>query len=101
MSHALRVLIVDDDMTTCMIARRALGQAFDAEVTEAHDGIFALARLVEYPCDLLLLNIRMPTLDGLATLEAIRTSTRCPDLPVLILTAVTDAATVQRCVDLR
>ena len=66
-----RVLIVDDALTIRELERSILERA-GYEVRTADDGIEALARLVEAPCDLVLTDVEMPRMDGFALTEAIR-----------------------------
>ena len=57
-------------------------------ITEAENGLEALARLAEDRFDVVLLDIHMPVLDGLATLKRIRASDKpLRNVPVIALTA--------------
>ena len=88
-----RVLVVDDDRLT----RVALAHQLALEGHEARDvenPIPALALLAEEPWDLVLTDLRMPTMDGLAFLHRIR-ETR-PDTAVIVITG---HATVQTAVE--
>jgi len=78
-----RILIVDDERNVHYSFRRALEGAF--EVVSAHDGEEALRSVDESPVDAVLLDVRLPGLGGLETLERIRD--RHPDLPVIVMTA--------------
>ncbi|MET0151771.1 MAG: sigma-54 dependent transcriptional regulator [Candidatus Binatia bacterium] len=78
-----RILIVDDERNVHYSFRRALEGAF--EVVSAHDGEEALARLSAERTDAVLLDVKLPRLGGLETLELIRD--RHPDLPVIVMTA--------------
>jgi DNA-binding NarL/FixJ family response regulator len=84
-----RVAIVDDQT----LVRRGISSllALSAEVevvAEAGDGDEALAVLDAHDVDVLLLDLRMPRRDGLATLEAMRE--RGDEVPVLVLTTFDD-----------
>jgi DNA-binding NtrC family response regulator len=78
-----RILVVDDERNVHYSFRRALEGSF--EVLSAHDGEEALAQIAADPPDAVLLDIKLPRLGGLETLEQIR-DTR-PDLPVIVMTA--------------
>ena len=78
------VLVVDDEKNVRLTLRRAL-EDLGLTVATADDGTEALSRLDEVDYDLMLLDLRMPGLDGLETLE--RTRRQAPDLPVVIVTA--------------
>lgn len=79
----LAVLAADDNRTNQMILGMMLGQ-LGAHVTQADDGIAALERYRESQFDLLILDISMPLLDGVALLremrrlEAAQGRARCP-----------------------
>jgi CheY-like chemotaxis protein len=70
-----RVLIVDDEpMVTGMLkeAFRAFRHGHAYELVTAHDGATAVLALVRGPFDLILLDMRMPRMDGLETLKQMR-----------------------------
>ena len=76
--------IVDDDPMVRTGLKLILGGDADLSVAwEAGDGAVALERLAETPVDLLLLDIRMPVLDGLATLAALQELPQRPRVIVL------------------
>lgn len=91
---ALRVLLADDHPLILSGIRRVLEQAGGIEIVgEAHVGSQVLP-LVGRTCpDLVLLDIRMPQLDGLACLDLIRK--RHPDVKVVVLSAFSDQEHVQ------
>jgi DNA-binding NtrC family response regulator len=78
-----RILIVDDERNVHYSFRRALEGSF--EVISAHDGEEALSTLATEPADAVLLDVKLPRLGGLETLERLRD--RHPDLPVIVMTA--------------
>ena len=67
----LRILLVDDITTNRDLARILLEQAGHS-VIEADNGLAALKRLSETPCDVMLLDIQMPGLDGYQVTEYLR-----------------------------
>ena len=82
-SGAGRVLVVDDDANVRMISDRLL-RRLGYQTCLAHDGQQALEVLAAGPTvDMVLLDVRMPRLDGRQTLAAIRA--RFADLPVVIV----------------
>lgn len=78
------VLVVDDEPDIRLIARVVLTSA-GHEVTEAGSGEEALARLEAHRPDVLLLDVRMPGMDGWAVLDHVRIEQQ--DLPVVVFTA--------------
>jgi len=85
-----RVFLVDDNATNRELGRRIL-EAAGAEVHEAADGLEALERLAMLPVDVVLMDLRMPNLDGRGALARLR-ATPGPnqDVPVLAFTADAD-----------
>ncbi|MDR7505832.1 MAG: response regulator [Armatimonadota bacterium] len=79
------ILIVDDSVTVRALVRGTL-QADGHQVLEASDGHAALEMLEKTPLDLVITDVNMPELDGLALLRAIRSDPRHRYLPVLVLT---------------
>jgi len=68
----VRVLIVDDDALVRSALRLVLGGDADLEVVgEAADGVAALSAVAELAPDIVLMDIRMPGVDGLTATERI------------------------------
>ncbi|MBB4689934.1 chemotaxis protein CheB [Paractinoplanes abujensis] len=82
------VLLVDDNPDMRDYVRRLLSDRY--EVTAVADGRQALDALVERGFDLVLSDVMMPELDGLALLARIRTDPRHRATPVILLTALAD-----------
>jgi response regulator RpfG family c-di-GMP phosphodiesterase len=83
---AAPVLVVDDDAKVRTLVRRVLEQA-GCKVTEAADGAAALRALEGGPCDLLILDLRAPGLDGIGVLRRLRERPPCPHLKVVAVSA--------------
>ncbi|MCL6596920.1 MAG: response regulator transcription factor [Firmicutes bacterium] len=81
-----RILVVDDEESIRLAVTRALRDA-GYEVEAAADGEAALVAVAARPPDLVLLDVMLPGMDGLAVCQEIR---RRSDLPVLMLTARDD-----------
>jgi two-component system, chemotaxis family, chemotaxis protein CheY len=80
-----RVLIVDDSRSVRSLVRAAL-EAAGHQVREATDGEAALEALETGPFDLIVADVNMPVMDGLAFTRAVRQIDRLRTTPVLILT---------------
>ena len=78
-----RVLIVDDELGVRESLRMALKGAY--EVTAVGSAPEAVQALAASPPDVVLLDIVMPGVDGMALLEELRS--RFPNLPIIMLTA--------------
>ena len=80
-----RVLVIDDSRSIRSMVRAAL-EAGGHQVLESPDGRAALATLETSPVDLILTDVNMPVMDGLALTRAVRQLDRHRTTPVLILT---------------
>ncbi|WP_309104697.1 response regulator transcription factor [Microbacterium sp.] len=89
MTAPLRVLVVDDQHLVREGIRSLLELSPDIEVVgDCSDGNEALQYMTAGKADVILLDLRMPGLDGIATLEAMRG--RGLSIPVLVLTTFDD-----------
>lgn len=100
MSGKPRILIVDDDIGIRALVRRTFAREFDVDIVEASDGAIALERLSTAPVDLVILDLLMPSLSGLETLEAIRRSKTYSGIPVLVLSGNRGESQVRRSLEL-
>ena len=90
-----RVVAVDDNPVITQLIAAVLGQAgYDVEVLST--GGEALVSMQRNPPDLLLLDLQMPGLDGLEVLRILREQKVCQGVPVVVLTAESDAHYVAR-----
>ena len=95
MTAALRVLLVEDDADHVFLVRRALRDlaGVEATVEVATDGEQASQRLARArfepggPPQLVLLDLKMPRMDGLEVLRRIRADEAAAGLPVVVLTS--------------
>lgn len=95
------VLLVDDDPDIRFIAEMSLGRVGGWEVTSACSGAEALAHLTDggRP-DVILLDMRMPEMDGVEVMAAIRALPGHEDAAVIFLTGKTRDREQERCLDL-
>jgi DNA-binding NarL/FixJ family response regulator len=85
----VRVVVVDDEPMVCAHLRTILGSAPDIEVVdEAYDGAAGVAAVVRNRPDVVLMDLRMPVLDGIAAIEQIG---RLADPPVVVVLTTFDA----------
>jgi signal transduction histidine kinase len=75
---------------------RTLCEPLGVEVLAAHDGLTALAHLAVRRPALLTLDLVLPNLDGFGVLERIRQRKDLEDMPILVISALADAANVKR-----
>jgi CheY-like chemotaxis protein len=94
-SRAAHVLIVDDNATNRMVAE-ALCEMFDCTSEQAVDGVEALEAVQARSFDLILMDIKMPRMDGVAATRAIRALTGpVSRTPIIALTANADPEDVR------
>ena len=92
-----RILVVEDTQIVREPLSRLLGGEGFSVITAA-DGSEAMAALndVEQPIDLVLLDVLMPRMDGVAFLTAMRADPRFRELAVIALTGVSDSGRLAR-----
>lgn len=83
----MKLLFVDDSIDICEVVTIAL-QPSGWQVRVAYDGVQALAKVAEDKPDLILLDVRMPLLDGPGTLRRLRSDPLTADIPVIFMTGL-------------
>lgn len=81
-----RILVADDVESNRGIVRGFL-ESHDLQITEVENGKEALDVLSKDGADLILLDIKMPVMDGFETAEAIRKDLKMEEIPIIALTA--------------
>jgi len=96
-----RVVIADDDPLNRELLKRALVNE-GCEVTTAEDGARALRviRADAAAVDLLLLDVVMPEMDGYEVLRFLKGDAALARLPVIVISALDDLASVVKCLEL-
>lgn len=88
------VLLVDDEEMTRDLLRLMLkGTGFT--IYEAEDGFVALEQVEIHNPDIMILDVMMPGMDGLAVCRALRSKPQTADLPVIMLSAKTTPTAIQ------
>ena len=85
----IRVLLVEDSAFNRLVVRSMLG-GLDLVLQEAEHGVEALAYLCSQDWDIILLDLRMPVMDGYVLLDVLRRDIRT-SVPVVVLTAGDDS----------
>ena len=87
LDRPLKVLVAEDDAVNRMVVSKMLG-TFDVDVKVVTDGLEAVQAVSEGDFDLVLMDVRMPDMDGIAATTAIRKQGgRFALLPIIALTA--------------
>ena len=88
-----RILVVDDDKTNLLLAELIFIEK-EYEIYKAKTGVEAISILKQQPIDLILLDVMMPMMDVMKTLQMIRNNRELASIPVMFLTAAADTDTV-------
>jgi sigma-B regulation protein RsbU (phosphoserine phosphatase) len=95
-----RLLVVDDNEDNRYTLTLQLELDGYQNVATAEDGQEALLLLDRQDFDLLLLDVMMPKLDGYQVLERLKAQGRLHNLPVIMISALNEVASVVRCIEL-
>ena len=87
-----KIMIVDDSPVMLRSMKGILDRTYTVYLSSS--GKQALLAIPEKEPDLILLDYKMPEMDGIAVLEAMRADDRMKDIPVVFLTSVADRKTV-------
>jgi DNA-binding response OmpR family regulator len=83
------ILVIEDDPSVQTLVRKALGM-YGFTVTLADDGLDGLMKLEKLRPDLIIADMMMPRLDGMAFVKAIKGRGETRSIPVIFLTAKSD-----------
>jgi len=87
-----KILIVDDESGICNVVKEGLEKTGNFEVDIAVNGKEGIRVAKDVRPDLILLDIRMPGMDGLEVIERLKADRDTMAIPVVMLTAVDDDA---------
>jgi CheY-like chemotaxis protein len=90
------ILYVEDDLhvrTTAKLVLEVIGKFTVRECSSGHEALIAAEN---FNPDLILLDVMMPELDGLATLSLLRSMPHLAETPALFVTSLTSPADVER-----
>ncbi len=94
------VLVVDDVPENRDLLVRRLMRLGIKDIAQATNGKEALVAIGERAFDLVLLDIMMPEMDGFEVLAALKADGRINDLPVVVISALSEIEPVVRCIEL-
>lgn len=93
-----RILVVDDEMSNRLLLNRFLSA--HSYIVEAENGQEALDWLMRESFDVVLLDIMMPVMTGLEALQNIRQTPKIADLPVILISALSQSQDIVRGLDM-
>ncbi len=98
-NNNVKILVIEDEATL----QKALNDVLDSEgyvVVSALDGVKGVELAKEEKPDLILLDIILPKMDGFEVLKELKKNKETKDVPVIILTNLSDLDNIQRALDL-
>ncbi len=95
---AASILVVDDHEQNLELLQAYL-EDVGCRVRTARDGVEAMAEIDIEPPDLLILDVMMPRMSGFQVCRQIKASPKTRDIPVVMVTALSDVGDVERAVE--
>jgi CheY-like chemotaxis protein len=93
-SGPIRVLVADDEPITRFLTARKLARL--GHVLEAEDGLTAWDLLLSESCQLAVIDLEMPKLDGFGLIQCVRGHPKTRHLPIVVLTSRDDKDAIER-----
>jgi two-component system chemotaxis response regulator CheY len=86
-ANKIKTLVVDDMSSMRALVKASLRQFGVNDVVECSDGAQALETLKRFPIHLVISDLNMPKMDGLALLRAVRAEPALAKMPFILLTS--------------
>ncbi|MCH9613076.1 MAG: Transcriptional regulatory protein SrrA [Chlamydiia bacterium] len=90
-----KILLVDDDTDLLTITKMSL-ESESIEIETAGSGAEGIEKALSFQPDVILLDVMMPELDGIGTLERLKSAPSTQSIPVIFLTAKVQKSEVER-----
>ncbi|MFH1481156.1 MAG: response regulator [Pseudomonadota bacterium] len=91
-----RMLVIDDDVNICKMVERIFLFAGEYEFQMAHDGKSGIQKFKDLNPQIVLLDVRMPGMDGIETLKEIKKLD--PEVGVIMITALEDEVLAKKAI---
>jgi CheY-like chemotaxis protein len=91
-----KILIVDDEKEMVNTIRRALSSVKDVVIDAAYDGLTAVQKFTEFKPDLILLDMRMPGMDGHEVCTTIRKDPAGREVKIIMISGAMDMDAVEK-----
>lgn len=88
-SRVDRILIIDDQPESVRLLQQILQEHGDYRVFSAHSGQAGIALVARRRPDLILLDLRMPEMDGFKVIEDLRANPETANIPIIVVTGET------------
>ena len=94
-----RILILDDTAANVLLLQKMLTLKGYTQVESLYDSRMVLEICMSYQPDILLLDLRMPYLDGFQVLEQLKSRSETENIPVIVITADNDRGNVLKALE--
>ncbi|MBI4057276.1 MAG: response regulator [Elusimicrobia bacterium] len=94
-----RILVADDNPDVCRVVRDIL-EIQGYQVSFAVDGLDVLEQIKKQKCDLLILDVHMPRMNGIEVLRVLRVSPEYKQLGVIMITSENMTGTINEAFEL-
>lgn len=84
-----KVLVIDDNPTIVELIKYAINLQGTYQIVVAYDGFQGLERIYSEQPDCVIVDVKMPRLDGYQLVRCLRGDARTADIPLIILSALT------------
>jgi CheY-like chemotaxis protein len=91
-----KILLVDDSSTMLLMEQMVLGSS-GYQILTAQDGEAGVRAALSHRPDLIILDVVMPTMDGLEACRRLKAHEVTRDTPILLVTTDTEKALVEKC----
>ena len=92
------ILVVDDNAQNLELLVAYL-ESLSCRIVTASDGVEALDKVRDRPPDLIVLDVMMPRMSGFEVCRKLKSDPKTRDIPILMVTALTDMGDIERGVD--
>ncbi|HLH93059.1 MAG TPA: response regulator [Xanthobacteraceae bacterium] len=99
-ARTAKILVVDDVAENRDLLLRRLGRLGFTAIDQGQNGHEALAAIAAKAYGMVLLDIMMPELDGFGVLEVLKRDGRINELPVIVISALSEIEPVVRCIEM-
>jgi diguanylate cyclase len=100
MNEDASILVVDDNEDNRYTLTRRLKRMGIKQIVEAENGLEAINKVESQDFDMILLDIMMPIMDGYEVLKRLRSEKRFLNIPIIMISALSDVEDVVKAIDL-
>lgn len=95
-----KILFIDDDSDILTIAKYAMSEHSEYSIKFLTSGEEGIKEAINSPPDLILLDVMMPAMDGIATFKALKLMPKLSHIPIVFFTAKVQKNELQQYLDL-